>query len=399
MNETTPDQASVREPAPDQLRLLGELLGFLDAAGYDPRDTQQLRLILAARLRPQAGRPIPRPVPRPGQGDQALPAAPPDEALLERLDTAALIARSSLGTPSARRIRGLTSASQIAEILRRRDQLAAFRQQPPAGPGTTWIPQTGPAAAGSAGDFRTAADTPPTGLPPVSGGPAQARRHRPFRRSWLTAAVAAAAVMLAAFVSATFITAGHQVNTAAIATPAAPSQSPAPHATSPAVAGKVSVSPAVPASGVAAMAAIGSYLARNASVPLTVRRAIDGVENCTVSPSSGQATLQQVINTRQGILNDLRTLPVSGLPDGAQLVSTLTTAMQDSVNQDRHYHSWMVNFANAESPCGSDPGQDPYYAAAQNLSARTTVAKNAFLVIWNPVAPGYGQHTYSPSEL
>ena len=379
MNERTPDQASARELAPDQLRLLGELLGCLDAAGYDPRDAQQLRLILAAHLHPQAGRPIPGP----GQGDQALPAAPPDGALLERLDIAALIARSSLGTPSARRIRGLTSASQIAEILRRRDQLAASRQQPPADPGKTRIPQTVPAAA-------VPADTPPAEPPPVRNGPAaQTRRQQLFRHGWLTIAAAAAVFVLAAFVSGTFIRAGHH-------------GTPAPHATSPAVAGAIGAAGARapdPAPGAAAVAAIGSYLARSASVLPTVRRAIDGVENCTVSPSSGEATLQQAINTRQGILNDLRTLPVSGLPDGAQLVSTLTTAMHDSVTQDRHYQSWMVRFANAGSPCGSDPRQDPNYAAAQSLSGPTTTAKNAFLAIWNPMAAGYGQQTYSPSEF
>jgi len=61
MNETTQDQAGAREPAPDQLRLLGELLGCLDAAGYDPRDTQQLRLILAARLPRRQEHPFPDP--------------------------------------------------------------------------------------------------------------------------------------------------------------------------------------------------------------------------------------------------------------------------------------------------------------------------------------------------
>jgi hypothetical protein len=398
MNETTPDQASAREPAADQLRLLGELLGGLDAAGYDPRDTQQLRLTLAAHLHPQAGRPIPGP----GQGDQVLPAAPPDGALLERLDTAALIARSSLGTPSARRIRGLTSASQIAEILRRRDQLAASGQQPPADPGKTWIPQTLPAAAVPADDARAAAGTPPAGPPPVHNGPAaQPRRHRPFRHGWLTIAAVAAVFVLAAFVSGTFIGAGHHGAPASIARPAAPLKRPAPHATSPAVAGQITptVPPTVLAPGAAAVAAIGSYLARSASVLPAVRRAIDGVENCTVSPSSGEATLQQAISTRQGILNGLRTLPVSGLPDGPQLVSTLTTAMHDSINQDRHYQSWMVRFANAGSPCGSDPSQDPDYAAAQSLSGPMTTAENAFLAIWNPMAPGYGQQTYSPSEF
>ena len=68
MNEKTPDQPATRELALDQIRLLGDLLSCLDAAGYDPGDTQQLQLILAAHLHPQAGRPIPRPE----EGDQAL---------------------------------------------------------------------------------------------------------------------------------------------------------------------------------------------------------------------------------------------------------------------------------------------------------------------------------------
>jgi len=382
MNETTPDQASGREPAPDQLRLLGELLGCLDAAGYDPRDTQQLRLMLAARLHPQAERSSPGPE----QGDQALLAAP-DEALLERLDTAALIARSSLGTPSARRIRSLTSPSQIAEILRRRDQRPASRQQSPAGPGTTGIPSTGPAAAVSAEHFPAAAETPPAGRPLVHDEPvAQARRHRRFRQGWLTAAAAAAAVVLVAFASGAFIRAGHH------AAPG-PMGRTAPPATSAPTAMREPNTPAM-----RAMAVIGWYLARSASVRPTVQLSGD-VENCTVSPSSGEATLQQAISTRQGILNGLRTLPVSGLPYGAQLVSTLTTAMQDSVNQDRYYQHWMADFASAGSPCGSDPSQDPDYAAAQHLATQLTVAKSVFLAIWNPMAPGYGQQTYLPWEF
>lgn len=129
MNEKTPDQADTPGLALDQLRLLGDLLSCLDAAGYDPEDTQQLQLALAARLRPRAGRPLPGPE----YDDQAL-RPEPDEALLDSLDIAALIARSSLGTPSARRIRSMTSAGQITEILRRRGQAATTGHQPPALP-------------------------------------------------------------------------------------------------------------------------------------------------------------------------------------------------------------------------------------------------------------------------
>jgi hypothetical protein len=152
MSEQFPDQAGTRALALDQLRVLGDLLSCLEAAGYDPGDVQQL---LAAHLRPQAG----RPVPGPEQGDQ--PARPElVEALLENLDVAALIARSSLGTPSARRIRSQTSAAQIVEILRRRD-LAAATGQPPVCLAETRLTTSAPAAALPADDQRPTTETRP----------------------------------------------------------------------------------------------------------------------------------------------------------------------------------------------------------------------------------------------
>ena len=143
------------------------------------------------------------------------------------------------------------------------------------------------------------------------------------------------------------------------------------------------------------MATLGSYLARSASVRSTIQCAIDGVKGCSESPSSGEATLQQAIDTRQDILDALPTLSVSGLPDGTQLVSTLTTTMQDSVTADKDYQSWMKDFASSGSPCGSDPSQDQNYAAAVNVSNAATTAKSAFVAIWNPMAPRYGQQVYS----
>ena len=156
MNEETPGQPDTRELSLDQLRLLGDLLSCLDAAGFAPKDTQQLQLILAAHLRPQAGSPLPGSA----EGDQAL-RPEPDDALLDSLDTAALIARSSLGTPSARRIRSLTSTAQIAEILRRRDQITTAGQQPPADVARTGVTETVPATAFPAEDQQPTADARP----------------------------------------------------------------------------------------------------------------------------------------------------------------------------------------------------------------------------------------------
>ena len=184
-DQTTQDQANAYELASDQLSILGELLGCLDAAGCDPKDTHQLRLILAAHLQPQAG----RPVPGPEAGDQALRTAPPNEVLLESLDIAALIARSSLGTPSARRVRNLTSASQVAEILRRRDLLLTSGKQSSTVSDKTGNPEAEPVAAKAPvqavsekkNQFRDRTSSSRHGHPAERGG-ADSRRPRGTRR-------------------------------------------------------------------------------------------------------------------------------------------------------------------------------------------------------------------------
>jgi Protein kinase domain len=156
-----------------------------------------------------------------------------------------------------------------------------------------------------------------------------------------------------------------------------------------------SSSPSAPAQSPAAvMTTLGTYLARSASVRPAVQPAIDGVRTCSQAPASGQASMQQAINTRQDILNGLRTLSPSGLPNGAQLISALTAAMQQSVTADRYYQNWMAGYA-----CGSDPSQNTSYRAGQNASAQATAAKSAFLAIWNPMAPSYGQKTYSYTDF
>ena len=232
-------------------------------------------------------------------------------------------------------------------------------------------------------------------VPPWDSPAAAPARRPPGRRGWL---IAAAAVAVLASVGAGAFVAGKIGPGHGGAPPASGGPSPA-GATSP-VRSPVT-SPAASSatvnqpSGAAAMATLGSYLARSASVRSTVQPAITGVQQCSESPASGEATLQQAIDTRQDILNALPTLSVSGLPNGSQLVSTLTSVMQDSIAADKDYQGWMRDFASSGSPCGSDPSQDRNYAAAVNVSGQATIAKNAFVAIWDPMAPRYGQPVYS----
>ena len=167
-----------------------------------------------------------------------------------------------------------------------------------------------------------------------------------------------------------------------------------PSVTSHAASSSASSSPAQPP-GAAAMATLGSYLKQSAAARPTVQQAINGVQACSESPASGEAVLQQAITTRQNILRDLQTLSAAGLPNGAQLVSAFTTAMQNSLNADNDYHAWMADLASSGNACGSNPNQDSYYVAAGNADTASTTSKDAFLNLWNPMAASYGQQTYS----
>jgi Protein kinase domain len=215
--------------------------------------------------------------------------------------------------------------------------------------------------------------------------------RRPSRRGWLIAVGAAAVLAIGA---AAFLVgkAGHGSPDLMNTTP--PTASPATAHPSSAPPTQTQAQTQTP--GAATVAAIGSDLARSAGVRPTVQTAIDGVQACTESPQTGEATIQQAISTRQDILQSLQTLSVSGLPNGAQLVSTLTTAMQASINDDQDFQHWMADLASSGGACGST--QDPYYQAGSGTdNSAATNAKSAFLAIWNPMAPNYGQQTYTPT--
>jgi hypothetical protein len=147
------------------------------------------------------------------------------------------------------------------------------------------------------------------------------------------------------------------------------------------------------------MATLASYLRQSAAVRPTVQAAISNVQNCSEDPSTAAATIQQAITTRQGILQGLQTLSVSGLPNGTQLVSALTTAMQNSLNADTDYHAWMADLVSSGNTCGSNPNQDSNYVNGGTASSDATTSKNAFLSLWNPMAPTYGQQTYTATSF
>lgn len=151
--------------------------------------------------------------------------------------------------------------------------------------------------------------------------------------------------------------------------------------------------------GTASMASLASYIAQSAAVRPTVQNSINGVESCSISPFAGESVLQQAAVTRQNIINGITAVPLNGLPNGPQLITTLSRSLQDSIAADQDYINWMNDFATNGYPCRSDPTQDYQYNAGQTASQQATADKSAFIALWNPMAATYGQMTYTANAF
>ena len=375
----SPEQARGREAGPpSDIFSLGAVMAFA-ATGKEPFGTGSGETLL---YRVVSGEPDTEDIPR-----QIRPLAercmikdprrrPTAVQLLAELSTA----QSATRTQPAPAARGAgRAATLVANLPTETAHAAAGQAASEASIPTRATPAPFPPA--RPGPHRVPVPE-PRPVPPVEQRPATPSHGRPPSRGGRIAVVVAA--VLIAAVAGAFVawragylgSPGPASSPGTSSSPSSPTQSPA-----------------------SVMTTLGTYLARSASVRPAIQPAIDGVRTCSQTPASGQASMQQAINTRQDILNGLRTLSPSGLPNGAQLISALTAAMQQSVTADRHYQNWMADFARLGYACGSDPSQNTNYLAGQNASAQATAAKKAFLDIWNPMAPSYGQKAYSHTDF
>jgi hypothetical protein len=59
----------------------------------------------------------------------------------------------------------------------------------------------------------------------------------------------------------------------------------------------------------------------------------------------------------------------------------------------------MQDFADEGNPCGSKQTEDQSYNAGLDASSAASADKSSFLALWNPIAPRYGEPTYSEDQL
>ena len=145
---------------------------------------------------------------------------------------------------------------------------------------------------------------------------------------------------------------------------------------------------------------IATIVANSASDRSRVIAAIDEVQSCSLSASTGESTLQSVINDRRTSVARLDNFVAARDPGVSPLMlNDLLTTLNAAISDDVSYMSWMGDVASGHASCGTDPMSDPNFSAAKAESDRTNLDKQVFVDAWNPVAAKYGKPTYQAEDF
>jgi hypothetical protein len=171
--------------------------------------------------------------------------------------------------------------------------------------------------------------------------------------------------------------------------PATPGTSSGPGTT----AGPATTAPSAAAQAAATQLA-GLLQQTNAARNLVVN-ATNGVAGCQEDPGDGITQLQTAISDRNAVVTGLATLPVGALPNGTQMIASLTAGLNASVTADQDYIDWMTDMSNQ----GTCPLSDSALQAAMAASQQATAAKQTFVGLWDPVAAQYNLTQYQEKDL
>jgi hypothetical protein len=206
---------------------------------------------------------------------------------------------------------------------------------------------------------------------------------------WLIMALAAAAI--AAAVTTALGPAksapGRPATSSPAATPArssSPSPSPSPSLTP-------SSAPALPSTQAAA---VNDLLRSSAATRRTVQDAVSEAHGCTDLPGA-VSQLQNAVNQRSAEYSQASALSASALANGTVVKTDLTAALRSSLDADRDFLAWA-----RQLKLGCVPGaQSSAYDAAYAADRRADAAKEAFVLVWNPIAARYGIQQESPGSF
>lgn len=156
--------------------------------------------------------------------------------------------------------------------------------------------------------------------------------------------------------------------------------------------------PAAPDAGAGAARNINAALVQSEKDRTEVTTAYNDVQACRADPTAAARTVEAAATTRATIISNLKALDVSQLPNGTTMRNDLVDGLQASLGADQDYAAWMQDVAAGTAKCDG-AATDPRFQAGNNASAVATKDKDAFLALWNPLAPRYGLPTYQEDQL
>jgi hypothetical protein len=145
-----------------------------------------------------------------------------------------------------------------------------------------------------------------------------------------------------------------------------------------------------------AASSVASMLSQSASDRSAIIGAATDIGNCGPSLNADPKVFDDAAASRQAMLASLTAMPGRNTLPPA-LVSDLTQAWQASIAADQAYAKW----ANDEitEGCVRHDTSDPGYQATVGPNRQASQYKDSFVVLWNPIASGYGLTQYSADQF
>lgn len=136
-----------------------------------------------------------------------------------------------------------------------------------------------------------------------------------------------------------------------------------------------------------------------------VGKTVGDVRSCSITPNTAAIEIDQVVANRRTVLSSITSLTNNAGPDGSALIGSLQSAIQNSIDADIYYASWMRYLYSRYyytypigCPSGSAPTNSDYDMAVE-ASGRASASKQQFVDLFNPIAESFGLTTWDPGTI
>ncbi|HEX3427013.1 MAG TPA: serine/threonine-protein kinase [Acidimicrobiales bacterium] len=134
---------------------------------------------------------------------------------------------------------------------------------------------------------------------------------------------------------------------------------------------------------------ISQLIRQSSAARAQVVNTVASIQDCSANLQTAASDLRSAVAARQGVVNRLQGLSVSGLANGAAMRTAFTSSLTDSIAADHDYESWLAAITASGGCTGHAPTNADYAAAVRSSDAADT-AKATFVNLWNPIATTYG---------